>query len=915
MGPLAVFALCVGFALASRTPPASLIASDLKCENRTNPLGIETPRPRLSWVVESNSRPSAHPEDPKDTRDRRQTAYEIQVATTPGRLLRHPDLWDSGRVASDATIGIAYGGRTIPKATQVFWRVRVWDEHGAVSRPVAFGTWTTGADWSPQTLWIEAPKSPVRPQSLLLRHTFRLERMPTRALLFVCGLGQYDLYINGKRVGDNPSLSTWPDGIDLGLHLLSPGWTNYRKTCLYDTFAIEDPMEATEFLHPGLNVISIMLGNGMYHVEPGRYTKFVGSFGDLKAIAQFDLFDGAKETVVKTDETWKVAQGPITYSHVYGGEDYDARLLPQAWTRSEFDDGSWRKAVPCEGPGGALRGTDFAAPPIRGYGIFPAVSKHEISNTVSVYDLGQNASFMPRLIASGPSGSTVRIIPAELLKPDGTVDRSSMGGGMAYWQYTLDGSGKETYFPHFFYSGCRYLQVERSSPSGRLPVVEDLKGIEVHSSADSAGMFGCSSDLFNRIHTLVRNAQESNMMSVLTDCPHRERLGWLEQTHLNGPSLHYNFDLSTLFAKVADDIAEAQLPDGFVPAIAPEYVVFGNGPNDESNPFRNSPEWGSAFLLVPWQQYEFTGDDTLLRKHYAQMKAYVSYLDSQAKDGILDYGLGDWYDIGPNPPGFSQLTPRALTATAFYYQDVRILEQAAKLMGLAEWTRFRDQADHIRERLNARFYDAAAKQYAGNSQCGNSIALVMGLAPQEDRKAILDAVVADVQKKGLTAGDVGYRYLLRALADGGRSDVIFKMNNQTDRPGYGYQIAHGATSLTEAWDAGRSSSQNHFMLGQIEEWFYHDLAGIQNAPGSVGFKHILIKPALVDGLEYVYASYRSVRGRIVSAWRRTPSGVEMNVTIPINARATIIFPPGEGEHGRTSAEVGSGDYRFELTKK
>jgi hypothetical protein len=301
---------------------------------------------------------------------------------------------------------------------------------------------------------------------------------------------------------------------------------------------------------------------------------------------------------------------------------------------------------------------------------------------------------------------------------------------------------------------------------------------------------------------------------------------------------------------------------------------------------------------VPWQQYEWTGDVGLLNRSYAMMKRYVDYLGSRAVNRIVSHGLGDWYDLGPNPPGYAQLTPVALTATAFYYDDARILSRVSELLGKpTDAAHYRALAAQIRAAFNQAFFDPAAGRYATGSQTANAIPLVMDLVEPERRSGVLNAVVADVRQRGnaLTAGDIGYRYLLRALADGGRSDVIFDMNNQSEKPGYGYQLAQGATSLTEAWDANRNSSQNHFMLGQITEWFYHDLAGIQGDPDGPGFRRIIIRPAVVGDLTWVNAAYNSVRGRIASEWQRDGDRLRLNVTIPPNTTATVCVPAKDAD--------------------
>jgi alpha-L-rhamnosidase len=765
------------------------------------------------------------------------------------------------------------------------------------------------ADW--QAKWIA---SPTNYETLLLRREFAVKPGLRRALIHVCGLGQYELTLNGAKVGDD---------------LLAPGWTKYDKTCLYDT------RDITSQLHAGQNAAGLFLGNGMYNVHAGRYTKFTGTFGPLKAIAQLRLEygDGSVE-IIGSDEQWRVAPGPITFSSVYGGEDYDARLNPVGWDKSGFDSSAWIPAQVVAGPGGKLAGLSCAAPPLRAFEILQPVQTNSIRTDITVYDLGQNAPVMARIKVKGPAGSRVRIIPAELIKPDGSVDRGSVGNGLAYWQYTLSGDGEENYFSKFFYHGCRYLQVEcfAATNSVELPAVESIKGVVVHSASEPVGEFSCSNDLFNRIHTLILWAQRANIVSILTDCPHRERLGWLEQYHLNGPSLRYEFDLAQLYTKGENDMADSQLADGLVPSIAPEYPVFSGG-------FRDSPEWGSAFVIVPWQQYQFTGDTALLRRNYDEMKKYVAYLGTKARANIVAYGLGDWYDIGPRAPGPAQLTPNSLTATAFYFYDTWILAQTAAMLGKNdEAKKFTAQANDIRAAFNGKFFNATNGSYATGSQCANAIPLVMNLCEPTNRAAVLDALVADVRQHGnaITAGDVGYRYLLRALAEGGRSDVIFDMNNQSEKPGYGYQLKMGATSLTEAWNANRSSSQNHFMLGQIMEWFYADLAGIASDPSAPGFKKILIRPQPVGDVTWVKCAYDSIHGRIASEWKKTDGKFSLNLEIPPDTTATVFIPAQAAgdvsesgvaatksrgvkfirlENGRAIFEIVSGKYKFAVSSQ
>jgi hypothetical protein len=869
--------------LVAADSPGSLTPVALRCDGMSEPLGIDSSPPRLSWQLRGDG-----------GRGLRQRAWQVLVSSSAEYLSRgRADVWDSGRVESDEQLHVPYGGRALRSNEQVFWKLKVWDGENHASAWSAPATWTMGilepGGW--QARWITDPDllgsgpHPRANGTLLLRRQFAVRAGLRRALASVCGLGHYEMTVNGARVGTG---------------LLTPGWTAYDKTSLYDTH------DLTRALRAGDNAVGLVLGSGMYSVQPGRYVKFTSAFRPLEAIAQIRLeyADGTVD-VVGTDRRWRVTPGPIIFSNVYGGEDDDARLEPRGWEQPGFDDSAWTTAALLEAPARTLRGASYASPPFRAYETFAPLTVRELRPGVAVYDFGQNASMMPRLKVRGPGGASVKMIPAELLNADGSVDRRSSGGGEASWSYTLAGRPEgESWFPRFFYHGSRYLQVERSAPpGGARPEVESLESVVVHSDSPPAGEFACSSGLFNRIRTLVRWAQRSNLAHVITDCPHRERLGWLEQYHLNGPSLRYETDLARLYAKTFADIADAQQPSGLVPDIAPEYVVFDGG-------FRDSPEWGSAIVLAAWQHYVWTGDETPLRRNYDAMKRYVAYLAGRAEGDVVDYGLGDWYDLGPKPPGPSQLTPIALTATAIYLEDNQALAKiAARLAREDDVRRYTESADRIKAAFNRRFFDPVRSAYATGSQTSQAMPLVLGLVPEEHRAPVLAALVGDVRAhgNGTTAGDVGYRYVLRALADGGRSDVIFDMNHQSERPGYGYQLAKGATSLTEAWDANPHSSQNHFMLGQIIEWFYADLAGLAPDPAFPGFKRVRIRPRPVSGIAWARASHESPRGRVSVSWRWDGATFSLDVDLPPNTSAEVCLP---GREARKAFVIDSGRHSF-----
>ncbi len=709
--------------------------------------------------------------------------------------------------------------------------------------------------------------------SLLLRRHFTVKPRLIRALAFICGLGQYEMTVNGVKAGDD---------------VLAPGWTKYDKTCLYDT------RDITALLHPGENAVGLFLGNGFYNIHPGRYTKITGSFGPQRAIGLLRMVyaDGTTDNII-TDERWRVGAGPITFSSIYGGEAYDARLVKTGWDKPGFDAAGWEQPVITAGPGGVLRGLSAAAPQIRSFAMLKPVSSKSLSPNVTVYDLGQNASLMLRLKVKGPAGSSVKITPSELVGDTGDIN-DTMCGGNSYWTYTLNGAGDETYLSHFYYRGGRYLKVERqpAPDSDVLPVVESVAGDVIRADAPSVGQFSCSNERYNKVFSLVRWAQMNNMVSVMTDCPTREKLGWLEEDHLNGPALRYNFDMSTMMSKMVSDMADSQRDNGLVPSTCPDL------PRWDEGAFTNPPEWGSACIAVPWQQYQFEGDLELLRRHYSTMKRYVDYLSAKSNGQIVSFGLGDWYDN--HGFGAATLTPIGITATAFYYYDSETLAKIAKLLGKTDdAARYEQQAGAILAAYNQRFFNASTNNYATGSQASNAFPLAMGIVPSANRPAVLENLAKDLQSKGPTAGEVRFKYLLQSLADGGHSELLYTTFN-TDTQGYGLQVKQGKTSLTEGWNGG--ASQDHFMFGQINEWFYRSLAGIQADPDRPGFQKIIIKPALVSDLNWVKARYDSIQGTIVSEWTRSGSAVTLHVVIPANTTGTVYVPADDPHSVRESGK-------------
>ncbi len=699
----------------------------------------------------------------------------------------------------------------------------------------------------------------------LFRKVFIVNKTVDKATINISGLGHYELYINGNKVGDR---------------FLSPGWSYYEKHTLYNTFDI------TELIKKGENAIGTIVGNGFYNVNNERYRKLVIAYGYPKLIFNIRIkySDGSIKNIV-SDDRCKVSPSPITYSSIYGGEDYDARLEQSGWSSTGFDDSNWKTPVLInDSTDKLIPEKDFPLKVMQEFEV-QTISTSKTGKTI--YDFGQNTSGIISLKVEGNKGAQVRIRPDELINEDGDVTQRS-GGGPYEFNYTLKGEGVEEWQPRFTYYGFRYAEIEIIEPkdSNKSTEVLALKLLHTRNSSPTVGSFSCSDTLFNQIFELINWGIKSNMASVATDCPHREKLGWLEQTYLIGPSMHYNYDIHALYGKIVDDMIDSQLENGLVPDIAPEYVAFVKG-------FRDSPEWGSASVIIPWQLYRWYGDEQILKKAYPMMKRYVDYLQTKSENDMLTHGLGDWFDLGPNRPGEAQLTPKAVTATSIYYYDLQIITKIAEMMDFKDnIEKYKNLSEKVIIAFLNEFYNPATGVISTGSQTAYAMSLYTGLIPKKDEEMVFNNMVKSIENNdyALTSGDIGYHFLVRVLSENGRSDILYKMNNRSDRPGYGYQLKKGATALTESWAALTNVSNNHMMLGHLMEWFYTGLGGIYQDKKSVAYEEIIIAPKPVGNIKWVNCSFDSPKGIISSQWKIEENTFNLHVEVPKNSIAKIIIP-------------------------
>jgi alpha-L-rhamnosidase len=877
----ALVSLCL-FLITGLLAGAQMTVGDGSVEYLTNPLGIDTRAPRFSWIIRGNGR-NIH-----------ETAYQIFVASSAEKTNENAaDVWNSGKIVSDSSVGVVFAGEPLVSARRYFWRVRVWDQKGDSATMVEPAYWEMGLlrkeDWKGK--WLSAPKVydwqqfvAVRKAAIKagteedpdpgpeFRKAFTFSKKIARARLYISGVGYNIPYINGEKVGD---------------HVLDPAFTRYDKTVLYSTY------DVTSVLHPGENVLGVVLGNGWYNMV----TKAVWGFDHAPwrnapaVIAQLEIVfrDGTRK-IVCSDESWKVAPGPTVFNSIRQGERYDARNETPGWNGAGFDDGQWFRPVVVAGPAGVLRAQMIE--PIRIMDTLIPRSIAEAAPGIYIFDMGRNIAGFAELRIHAPAGTEITMKYGEKLSAGGRVDQRDIAqhvaGGMVQTDtYICKGAGVEIWHPAFSYYGFQYVEV------GGLPATPDrttITGMTIHTAFESAGDFRCSNELFNQIQRNAVASYLSNFMGYPTDCPQREKNGWTADAHLAAEMGLYNFKAESGYGKWLGDIADEQRPTGELSAIVPSSgwgYFWGNG-----------PAWDNAMVLIPWYLYEYAGDRRILREMYPHIKRYVDYLGERAKDDIVSWGLGDWAPAKTH-------TPQEITSTAYYYVDAVLLSKMAGICGFDEDRKtYAGLAGRIHDAFNKRYYRGKGI-FGEGSQTSLACALYQGLGDKR-REETVDALVAAVHKNDdhLDCGILGTKYLLHALSDNGRADLAYKIVDQHSFPGWGYWIDQGATTLWEQWNG--TESRNHIMFGDVSAWFYETLAGIRPDADQPGFKRIIFQPYFAPELSWVKASHQSRYGEISAEWSRKSGHVYYKIVIPANTTGEVILPGGK----KTS--LGSGSYTIKI---
>ncbi|WP_423127742.1 glycoside hydrolase family 78 protein [Gaoshiqia sp. Z1-71] len=868
----------------------------LICEYLVNPVGIEVQNPRLSWQIQS------------DGQNVIQTAYEIRVTDPKGNLI-----WNSGKVESDQSVNVEYGGPALKSMQRAYWQVRIWDKQHKATAWSAPAYWETGIlspdEW--KASWISIPSEvEVRSKpSPFFRNEFSISKKVQSARVYVTSLGLYQLYMNGQKVSSD---------------LFTPGWTSYNKRLQYQTY------DVTALLQPK-NGLGAILGDGWYRGNIGWGNKN-GYYGDKVALlAQLVITyaDGTTETIA-TDRNWKVTTGPIISSDIYNGETYDARLEMSGWSSAGFDDSNWGEvAVP------DLNKNVLTTPqgvPVRAIQEIKPVKLMTTPKGETVFDMGQNMVGWVRLNVRGKAGDRVVIKFAEVLDKEGNFYTDNLRSAKCTDVYILKGGAEEVYEPHFTFHGFRFVKLEEFPGT---PSLENLTGVVIHSDMPPTGTFACSDSLINQLQQNIQWGQRGNFLDVPTDCPQRdERLGWTGDAQVFSTTAAFNYDVAGFYTKWMKDLAADQLPDGKVPHVIPD-VLKGDG---------GSTAWADAALVVPWTMYLSYGDKRILEEQYPSMKAWVDYMKNRAGEDYLwtgDQHFGDWLAFASDRSDYTgATTEKDLIATAYYFYSAKLLGKIASIIGnTADSEKYALLTEGIKKAFNAEFVTPNGR-LASHTQTAYSLALAFDLLPENLVSKAAAFLAEDVRKFGhLTTGFVGTPLLCKTLSAHGYDELAFMLLNRKEYPSWLYPVTQGATTIWERWDGQKPdgtfqnvgmNSFNHYAYGAIGEWMYNHVAGINIDPQHPAYKHILLKPHPGGGLTNARADFLSLYGPVKSAWSFEGEDFIYEVTIPANTTATVSLPRAKAEELKLNAsplnsemkkriqqsanelviELGSGNYRF-----
>ena len=852
---------------------AKLTPTDLSCEYLENSPLVDVKRPRLAWINRAD----------KGERGQVQTAFEIRVASS-ANALSNPDLWNSGKINSDQSTRVEYNGKTLNARQECWWQVRIWDRKGKVSKWSKPAMWRMGllkpTDWKaewigapwqgeealPKGPYPDAPLAQLPPSAPLFRKEFKIEKEVSKAVAYVTGLGYFELYLNGKKVGDD---------------VLVPNQTNYGKRpqlanegiALSDNFREYKVMylayDITNQLNKGENVIGSILGNGFYN--PSKF--WTAAYGSPRFLGQVHITytDGTEEVIV-SDQSWKASKSAILMDMVYYGEQYDARLEQHGWCNAGFNDSAWEYAAKRKAPEGKLVAhtahTDKVTLTI------PPKSIVKTAEGTYQVDFGVEISGWLRLNnIVGQAGQKIQI---KYLCNTYSGDNS----------YTCKGGAPESYAARF--NWFVFSAVEITNWPGKLKA-ENLSAEAVNTYVEESATFETSNQLFNDINKIWKRSQLDNMHGgIASDCPHRERSGYTGDGQVACVTVMHNFDAKSFYHKWIQDILGAQdLETGYVPNGAPWQPGCGGG-----------VAWGAAIAIMPWEFYLHYGDLDMLQDNYEGMKGYIRYMQSWVdQDGIMfsqrtgkDGKPLQWLNLGEwSFPGAK--VPDNMVHTFYFWRCADLTAKAAKALNKQDEAKlYVALAEKTRLAFHEKFYDEINGTYGKAG--GNIFALKMGV-PANQYAKVVSALKGDIKLNNghLDTGIFGTQFFFEVLAENGMNDLAYEAMNVRTQPGFGYGIEQGATTTWEDWHG--KSSQNHPMFGGGLTWFYRNLAGMNADPDQPGYRHIIFKPQPVASLDFVTYKTNTSFGEAGITWRNKEGQLLMEITVPVGSKATVVVPYGD----------------------